>query len=99
MSSTDEIKVCLRFRPQSSKEKKMVETMSILLKIGMGINDGIFGTLDSDKHVFSFDQILSEDSSQQDVYDLAGKPIIEEFLKGKTVLLAMGKLEQVKHIQ
>ena len=94
MSSTDEIKVCLRFRPQSSKEKKNGGNKCVnIIKDGQGVSTTVsLESLDSDKHVFSFDQILSEDSSQQDVYDLAGKPIIEEFLKGKNgCLLAYGQ--------
>ena len=62
MSSTDEIKVCLRFRPQSSKEKKNGGSKCVyIIKDGHGVSTTVsLESLDSDKHVFSFDlNILS----------------------------------------
>ena len=94
MAANDEIKVCLRFRPQSSKEKSNGGKRCInIVPAEEGLSTMVsLESLDNDKHVFSFDQILPENSSQQDVYDHIGKPIVDEFLRGKNgCLLAYGQ--------
>ena len=76
--------MCLRFRPQSSKEKSNGGKIACFIVPGeQGLSTMVsLESLDNDKHVFSFDQILPEQSSQQDVYDHIGKPIVDEFLRG-----------------
>jgi len=78
MSTETGVRVCVRFRPQQQRE---------LVKAGVPVchfdssNKNV--TMNGKrKAAFSFDRVFNMDTTQQEVYDYAAKPVVEDLLKG-----------------
>lgn len=83
------VKVVIRVRPMNSKEQDFLSSSNSKSNhretcVEFNKDDrsyiNIFTESDKeqiDKHSFNFDYVFPCDSTQKDVYDIAGKPIIE----------------------
>ena len=94
----ERIKVICRFRPQNAREKKHNGRLCFHADAagtdGAGNGDGnvTLRTLDSGHHVFAFDALFPPSSSQKEVFDEVGAPLIESVLEGYNgTILAYGQ--------
>lgn len=97
MDSEKNIKVFCRFRPLNANEiassggKKVVKILNknkVLIK---------GDTKDSKENKFEFDYIFPENSKQEEVYDVVGKPLVDEVLKGyNATIFAYGQTSSGK---
>eukprot|EP00890_Picochlorum_soloecismus_P001325 jgi/Picsp_1/2193/NSC_05657-R1_kinesin-like protein kif15 len=83
------VTVVVRVRPRSQREGQVggaicidqVEKSSLMLRHG-----------GHEKYGFAFDRVAGEDASQEDMYEVAGKPVVANCLKGyHACLLAYGQ--------
>ena len=74
------VKVICRFRPVSDKEKE--HTKNVCAEFIDDYQVAVKSSHDLNTYRFSFDKILNPSSSQQEIFDLAGKPIIDSVLEG-----------------
>eukprot|EP00051_Salpingoeca_urceolata_P027813 m.483392 g.483392 ORF g.483392 m.483392 type:complete len:966 (-) comp22924_c0_seq1:281-3178(-) len=73
-----DVRVVARFRPQQQRE--IIQGGAPIARFdGSGRNVTIQGQR---KAAFTFDKVFDETSTQEDVYDYAAKPIVEDLLKG-----------------
>ena len=70
-SKKDNIKVCCRFRPLNSKEKERAD-----------IHYRGEKTVIVEEKKFNFDYIFQEKSTQEEVFNIAGKEAMEDMLRG-----------------
>lgn len=87
------IKVVVRVRPRNEKEQKSGVTVC---SHEPGTRDPdtlvLHSTGTSEKHMFSFDTILSEEKGQKDVFEASGSNVVENCLRGfNGCLLAYGQ--------
>lgn len=67
------VRVYCRFRPLNSRETDKVVRID---------QDVVHITSDRGDSSFEFDHVFNEEATQEDVYEVAGKPLIEEIFKG-----------------
>lgn len=79
-NSAGNVKVMCRFRPISDKEKD--HSKNICCEFMDNTQVSIRTTNDLNTYRFSFDRIFNPKSSQQEVFNLAAKPIIDSVLEG-----------------
>lgn len=87
------IKVVVRVRPKNDKEQKVGVTVCAQ-ESGRGGPDTLIlqSSGPGERQMFSFDTILSQEKSQKDVYEVSGKTVVENCLKGfNGCLLAYGQ--------
>ena len=87
------IKVVVRVRPKNDKEQKVGVTVCGQ-ESGRGGPDTLVlqSSGPGERQMFSFDTILGQETSQKDVYDVSGKTVVENCLKGfNGCLLAYGQ--------
>jgi hypothetical protein len=88
-SSTAQV-IC-RFRPLNDREQAEQGSVRCVEYSTDGRGVGV-NTADRAKHTFGFDYVFGEDSTQEDVYAAAGRPIIAAALEGfNACLLAYGQ--------
>ena len=84
-SSSSRVEVVIRSRPTLHPASELVSKESNTLNIHLGrhIGKGVEGGVNNQNTdwTFNFDQILT-DASQQKVYDLAAKDIVENVIQG-----------------
>ncbi|EDQ86912.1 uncharacterized protein MONBRDRAFT_21638 [Monosiga brevicollis MX1] len=78
MASSGNVKVVCRFRPQLANELSKGGNSIVRVDAG-GTACQINGQR---KATFSFDKIFADGCTQEEVYDYAAKPIVEDVLKG-----------------
>lgn len=79
-SHSGNVKVICRFRPVSEKEKE--QTKGMCADFIDYCQVAIKTTHDLNTYRFSFDRIFAPTANQQDVFDLAARPIIDSVLEG-----------------
>lgn len=79
-SHTGNVKVICRFRPISDKERD--QTKNVCAEFIDNYQVAIKTTHDLNTYRFSFDRIFSPKASQEEVFDLAARPIIDSVLEG-----------------
>ena len=90
----ENIKVLVRIRPPSEAEKASggYRKAVFATEDGRGAFLASPGSQDNNKAVFSYDNVVDEETSQEKVFELVGKPIADAFLKGyHSNLLAYGQ--------
>nr|CAD7400292.1 unnamed protein product [Timema cristinae] len=83
LTNEDNIRVVVRIRPLSEKEIR--SRFKNIIRIDHPNHISILNlTHNSDEHpkTFTFDAVLGEASSQEDVYECFGRPIVEKVLEG-----------------
>ena len=80
-SGGNNLKVIARFRPLIAIEKDLAESKSMEINYIDDTTVGIPRVQDG-VETFSFDRVFSSDSSQGDIFDFVGAPIIEDVLTG-----------------
>jgi len=79
MSSSDNVRVCARFRPVNKVEKE--ENAHIVIKIPQNSQVNIT-RLGFEQKMFFLDYMFPPNATQANVYEYAGKPLISEIMKG-----------------
>jgi len=79
-NSGGNVQVMCRFRPISDKERE--NSKSLCTDYIDNSQVSIRTTNDLNTYRFSFDRIFSPDSAQEEVFEIAAKPIIESVLEG-----------------
>ncbi|QDZ25117.1 kinesin [Chloropicon primus] len=90
----ENIKVLVRIRPPSEAEKASggYRKAVFATEDGRGAFLASPGSQDNNKAVFSYDNVVDEETSQEKVFELVGRPIADAFLKGyHSNLLAYGQ--------
>ena len=77
MSARTNIEVVCRFRPQNDLEKKENGGECINLRA-----PAVDVTCEGTKHEFTFDAVFGQDSTQTEIYERVGKPVVENLFKG-----------------
>lgn len=79
----ESIEVVVRTRPTSTPASELVSRGGGVLAVGLGKAGGINAAVDNKiaERQFQFDNVLGN-SSQEQVYDLAAKDIVENVLQG-----------------
>ena len=80
-SGESNLKVIARFRPLIAIEKDLAESKSMEINYISETTVGIAKPQDG-LETFSFDRVFSSDSSQEDIFEFVGAPIIEDVLTG-----------------
>ncbi len=83
-SQSDNIKVCIRVRPLNSRESQE-DPKSYIQTIPNQPSCLIFFDQKDNKpesKVFNFDWVAGEESTQQDIFELIGKPMVDRCLEG-----------------
>nr|CAD7428733.1 unnamed protein product [Timema monikensis] len=83
LTNEDNIRVVVRIRPLSEKEIR--SRFKNIIRIDHPNHISILNlTHNSDEHpkTFTFDAVLGEASSQEDVYECFGRPVVEKVLEG-----------------
>ena len=84
----DNVKVFVRIRPLLSEEEIQNGSKSVALQ---GTDSLVLSREDQDPKGFTFDRILDEQTTQEEVFDIVGKPIAESCMKGYNgTILAYG---------
>eukprot|EP01122_Echinamoeba_exundans_P001587 TRINITY_DN11608_c0_g1_i1.p1 TRINITY_DN11608_c0_g1~~TRINITY_DN11608_c0_g1_i1.p1 ORF type:complete len:443 (+),score=46.47 TRINITY_DN11608_c0_g1_i1:71-1399(+) len=79
MESVDNVKVCVRLRPISRKEADQRQC------VFAQENSVFLGSEDGSKqirHSFTFDSVANSDSSQEEIFEMVGKPVADYCLEG-----------------
>ena len=72
------IKVVVRVRPRNDREASMGGAICVQPQNANSVRL----VPPAEPHAFSFDYVAGEKTSQQDMFDVAGRPIVENCLKG-----------------
>lgn len=95
MSSTDPVKVAVRFRPLNDREHRIdAEQRPEALSKGfiIGNQTTVVAYYDLEKLYFSFDHIFTQDAAQEEVYNYAVAPAVDDVLMGYNgTILAYGQ--------
>eukprot|EP00928_Gymnodinium_smaydae_P054007 TRINITY_DN3785_c0_g1_i1.p1 TRINITY_DN3785_c0_g1~~TRINITY_DN3785_c0_g1_i1.p1 ORF type:complete len:679 (+),score=126.98 TRINITY_DN3785_c0_g1_i1:144-2039(+) len=81
-ASEESIKVCCRFRPQSTQEQAAGGCVCVELPEGSETSVRVLKRAGEIEQTFTFDRVFSWNSSQREVYDFAARPVIEAVLEG-----------------
>jgi hypothetical protein len=66
------IEVICRFRPQNELERKTGEAECIAIE-----SNSVKIAIDGTKHEFSFDSVFGQESTQTELFERVGKPVVE----------------------
>ena len=80
MSKAVNVQVVVRCRPLSSRETERGSTEIVTVTDGTGVH--IRNPRDASDKAFTFDHGYFTDSTQQQVYDDIGRPIVDKALQG-----------------
>lgn len=82
------IKVVVRVRPRNDREAKMGGAICVQPQDGNSLRL----VAPAEPHSFAFDHVANETSSQEDMFNLAGRPIVDNCLRGfNSCLFAYGQ--------
>jgi hypothetical protein len=74
------IRVAVRCRPLNGKERNNGEQTCVRIHPGQIVLNN--PSNQSDEHMFGFDLVFGEDSTQEEVWEKVGTPVIEKSLSG-----------------
>lgn len=78
LEDSTSIKVVVRVRPRNDREASMGGAICVQPQN----SNSVRLISPAEPHAFSFDYVAGEDTSQQDIFEVAGRPIVENCLKG-----------------
>lgn len=79
LATEETVRVAVRFRPSSEQER---ETRDAAARAFFVWPDNRTVESVDRSHVFEFDRVFDENSSQQDVYAVVAQPLVEDLLEG-----------------